>query len=95
MYKTCRKLMTDHHYRGWRLEEDDQEGLYLSKFDDNLNDDEYRFYLSKNGDLIYIRTMEKIKSYDKILTIPKDNPYFKKAQSICELFSHQKVIRTM
>lgn len=74
-------------FRGWQLEREER-GWYLSKFDEDLNDDEYRFFIDVNREnAIYIRQMEKIKSYGKIMKIKKTNIHYIKAFELCSLMS--------
>lgn len=73
MYKEIKDFLNSNKekYRGWRILIDHSGNssiYYLSKFDDDYNEDEYRFFLREDNNLLKITRSFKIKSYDE----PKD-----------------------
>lgn len=82
MFREFKLLFAQKGFRGWRLE--DEDGLYyLSKFDDHFNDDEYRFYITMDGENIHIKKMNKIKSYHKIMKVKPQHEYIRLAEFLC------------
>ncbi|WP_027724621.1 hypothetical protein [Tuberibacillus calidus] len=87
MFYYLRKSLLTPEFRGWRLEREEGQ-YYLSKFDEQFNDDEYRFYIKINGSHIEITGSEKIKNYKKSIKVRKNNPYFKKAYEVIAFLSN-------
>lgn len=64
MFREFYLLMKQQRKRGWRLE-GTLNSLYLSKFCEKYNYDEYRFYLQLDDDGFSISHSKLIKGYDK------------------------------
>ena len=89
MFKEFRELVKKEGLRGWRLEKEGEE-FYFSKFDDRLNDDEFRFFLELSEATIHIKRMQKIKSYHKLMKVNPSHPYVQQAEAICKKLTETK-----
>lgn len=85
MFRNFRNIVKSHGFRGWRLEMENNE-IYISKFDERYNDDEFRFYIEKKDGEIHIYKMKRHKTNnDKIMSVDQKNPYAINARKICQL----------
>lgn len=84
-----RMIIRQENARGWRLEEEG-ERFYLSKFEENYNENEIRFYLKvENGDP-YIEEGVRIRKYDKKIPFNVEkNKYAKVAETLCCKYSEK------
>lgn len=60
MYIEFKQIIKSMDARGWSLQKD-KETFYLSKFDNGINDDEYKVFIEKTEDGIIIKKAEKIR----------------------------------
>lgn len=88
MFREFKEVTKSEGLRGWRLEREKGD-FYISKFDDHLNDDEYRFYLEKTDENIHIKKMQRVKSYKKVTKIDEKNNYSKIAMHLCSLLDNK------
>lgn len=86
VYYQFRNIIKETKSRGWRLETNEEERIYLSKFEELFNDNEIRVYISIDQDGVHIDEMIKIKSDGTVSNIKENNKYVKKALEICDLY---------
>jgi len=89
MFFDFRKIIKSTNSRGWSLQKEN-DTYYLSKFDDGLNDDEFRFFILETENGLEISHMDKVKhshkhSNPKILAVKNEHPLAKKAQDLVDM----------
>jgi hypothetical protein len=84
-----RNIVKELGLRGWRWERHKDE-IYLSKFDERYNDDEFRFYLNIKNKLIGISRMEKIKQYQKTTKVSPRHPFIEQAERLCVFYNEKQ-----
>lgn len=60
MFLHFKKIIKMHNARGWSLQKSGDR-YYLSKFDNGINDDEYRIFLEQTPDSVIVTHAEKLK----------------------------------
>lgn len=79
MFLDFRRVFSEQGARGWQIDRDEQ-GFYLSKFDDNLNDDQFRFYLAERADRsVEIVESVRRKSSGKVKNLKKNHSCLEQA----------------
>lgn len=95
MYYSFRSVIKDINARGWRLENDDGR-YYLSKFEEQFNDNEIRVFIEFNENEIVVKRCMKYKWKEEGVKIvkmkSKDNPYLIKAHEICKAYIDSKKV---
>lgn len=88
MFNEFKKIIKESNLRGWSLQKEKNK-FYFSKFDNGINDDEYRIYIEKKTDGIFITRAEKFKvnyrtNTYKTVSVDLSHPLVQKAQFILE-----------
>jgi hypothetical protein len=92
MFLEFRRIFKETGARGWQIDRDEQ-GFYLSKFDDNLNDDQFRFYLTEHRDgSVDIAEGIRRKSTGKVKRLKKNHSSLSQASIIVSRFNEKKTI---
>lgn len=96
MFLMFRKIIKESNARGWSLQQEKEE-FFLSKFDELLNDDEYRIYLKERNNQIEITRTEKLKhntktNTTKTMAVKEEHKHVKKAKELCQLYAQKKGI---
>lgn len=86
MFNDFRKFVKRHNLRGWRLLSHDNQ-LYLQKYCDKYNLEEYRFFLKVLDGEFNLTHGVRFKSDDTSNPVAKKNTYFKSAKNICDLMN--------
>lgn len=87
MFMQFRQVFQEQSARGWQIDRDDA-GFYLSKFDDNLNDDQFRFYLLQKQDgAVEILHGIRRKSSGRTKGLKKDHPSFHQAARLVTTYN--------
>lgn len=86
MFREFRNIIKQTNSRGWRLESEGEK-LFLSKFDDTYNDDEFRFYVEEKNGVLEIIRAEKIRNYKKVVSVSTSHRFFLKAHELCLCYS--------
>lgn len=94
MFLEFRKIIKSTNSRGWSLQKENDQ-FYLSKFDDGLNDDEYRIFISQTENGVEITYADKVKhnhknTNPKILAVKMEHPLVVKAQQLVDMHPSNK-----
>lgn len=88
MFNEFRKFVKRHNLRGWRLLSHDNQ-LYLQKYCDKYNLEEYRFYIKLLDGQFNLTHGIRYKSDDFSCPVSKKNTYLSTAKMICELMNQE------
>jgi len=94
MFLMFRKIIKESNARGWSLQQEKEE-FFLSKFDETLNDDEYRIYVKEKNNEIEVTRTEKLKhntktNTTKTMSVSDEHKHVKKAKELCSLYAKRR-----
>lgn len=88
MFLDFRKVFKEEGARGWQVDQDG-EGFYLSKYDDDLNDDEFRFYIGEEHGVLTLLVGVRRKSSGRVNPLRDNHPSFDQAASLIDAFNRK------